>query len=177
MMGISPSTTWTCLSKFKCSVWSFVVEVPAKCDDQVAQKPSLQPPTSARDPCATCCKRTSTTNDGKKMESSSTWRSITSGTVRSSPKCSSWSFVVEVPILCPTSGAKVPSSLSVITRARSYRLALGPPAAAPSGPPRTSAAAAPVTQNTPSGHSNRHNDSLIKVNAPGPRPGSQSRRT
>ena len=28
MMGISPSTTWTCLSKFKCSSWSFVVEVP-----------------------------------------------------------------------------------------------------------------------------------------------------
>ena len=28
MTGISPSTTWTCLSKFKCSVWSFVVEVP-----------------------------------------------------------------------------------------------------------------------------------------------------
>ena len=27
-MGISPSTTWTCLSKFKCSVWSFVAEVP-----------------------------------------------------------------------------------------------------------------------------------------------------
>jgi hypothetical protein len=34
-----------------------------------------------------------------------------------------------------------------------------------------------VTQNTPSGHSNRHYDSLIEVNAPGPRPGSQSRRT
>lgn len=175
MMGISPSTTWTCLSKFKCSVWSFVVEVPAKCDDQVAQKPSLQPPTSARDPCATCCKRTSTTNELEKISALGD-RSprVQSDQVPSAASGhSSWRF----PSSATTSGAKVPSSLSVVTRARSYRPALGPPAAAPSGPPRTSAAAAPVTQNTPSGHSNRHNDSLIKVNAPGPRPGSQSRRT
>ena len=52
----------------------------------------------------------------------STWRSITSGTVRSSPKCSSWLFVVEVPIFshnkwrkgpvepkCRHTGTKLPS--------------------------------------------------------------------
>ena len=52
----------------------------------------------------------------------STWRSITSGPVRSSPKCSSWLFVVEVPIFshnkwrkgpvepeCRHTGTKLPS--------------------------------------------------------------------
>jgi len=51
-----------------------------------------------------------------------TWRSITSGTVRSSSKCSTWSFVVEVPIFshnkwrkgpvepeCHHTGTKLPS--------------------------------------------------------------------
>ena len=174
MTGISPSTTWTCLSKFKCSVWSFVVEVPAKCDDQVAQKPSLQPPTSARDPCATCCKRTSTTNE---IFTCCTWRSITSGTVRSSPKCSSWLFVVEVPVFSHNKWRKGP----VEPKCRHTGTKL------PSGSGSTSGGAFRSSQNLGSGgtcdtkhavsHSNRHNDSLIKVNAPGPRPGSQSRRT
>ena len=120
MMGISPSTTWTCLSKFKCSVWSFVVEVPAKCDDQVAQKPSLQPPTSARDPCATCCKRTSTTNELEKISA----LGDRSPRVQSDqvPSAASGHSVVEVPIFshnkwrkgpvepkCRHTGTKLPS--------------------------------------------------------------------
>ena len=126
------------------------------------------------DPCATCCKRTSTTNE---IFTCCTWRSITSGTVRSSPKCSSWLFVVEVPVFSHNKWRKGP----VEPKCRHTGTKL------PSGSGSTSGGAFRSSQNLGSGgtcdtkhavsHSNRHNDSLIKVNAPGPRPGSQSRRT
>lgn len=176
MTGISPSTTWTCLSKFKCSVWSFVVEVPGgDAGDEKWRKTRLfNLPPQHGTPAPLVAKE-----HPRRMKFLHAALGDRSPRVQSdrvpsaAPGYSSWRFLSSA----TTSGAKVPSSLSVVTRARSYRLALGPPAAAPSGPPRTSAAAAPVTQNTPSGHSNRHYDSLIEVNAPGPRPGSQSRRT
>ena len=165
------------LSKFKCSSWSFVVEVPGGDDaiDKWRKNRLFNLPPQHGTPAPLVAKE-----HPRRMS----WRKFLHLEIDhlgySQIKFQvqllvipSWRF----PSSATTSGAKVPSSLSVVTRARSYRLALGPPAAAPSGPPRTSAAAAPVTQNTPSGHPNRHYDSLIETNSPGPRPVSQSRRT